>query len=478
MNFLPTYLIQFMPLAVALVAIGVPLLIQFKHLSRKNVLLLMWSFSFFTSNADNHNEINNVVYKDSLIEPTKEFLDKTQHCTNAICDTIDDYEWTEELLEECFDCLLRKKWDKSKSIDSVYIATDKCYPMPMTDFPEKVTQKQLDSWKKILLEIRHTSGFVIPTQFFKGDEEFQLWQADLANYMHYVTQTGDSIDYKLVRYYANACISFGNDDVDDEEERARRLNFKLEKAAHYLAGACFDVARISDSYACSYENSHVMFYHILQKCSFIDFYVSKYRDSIRGKTVLQKEYNALKRHLNEINEFEFSENYRPYADLREAFCYQINRYDYYENTLYALAYVYYILNDSYSFVTNKSYDRISTEEINAALDQLKNDLIKNSETVYTQITLKDDLRFIEMYKSGLNTWLKSREKALATLKGKEYAAFLKTDNAVRYFCMMHIKNAFRHYNDSLDDYPLGYVQSLYTFNSPADSVRYGRNWYQ
>jgi hypothetical protein len=43
--------------------------------------------------------------------------------------------------------------------------------------------------------------------------------------------------------------------------------------------------------------------------------------------------------------------------------------------------------------------------------------------------------------------------------------------------MMHIKNAFRHYNEHLDDEMREYIESLYTFNSPEDSVRYGRNWY-
>ena len=108
---------------------------------------------------------------------------------------------------------LRKIWEESKLVDSVSIATDRWYPMPITDFPEKVTQEQLDNWKKKLLEIRHKDGFVIPTQFLGGDEDAQLWQADLTNYLHYIAQTGDSADYKLIRYYANAIFSYGSDDI-------------------------------------------------------------------------------------------------------------------------------------------------------------------------------------------------------------------------------------------------------------------------
>lgn len=372
---------------------------------------------------------------------------------------------------------LRKIWEESKLVDSVSIATDRWYPMPITDFPEKVTQEQLDNWKKILLEIRHKDGFVIPTQFLGGDEDAQLWQADLTNYLHYIAQTGDSADYKLIRYYANAIFSYGSDDIENETDRAFRLLFNLDRAAGMLGLASNNVRTISNLYAYSYRNSYIMYQHILQKCNFIDFYVSIYSDSIKGNAELQKEFNALKNHLNDIKKFELSGNYKPSADLRNALCYHVNAYDYYENTLKELAYVDYILPDE-GFNDIKLYDRISTEEINDAIDQLKKDLILNADTVYTEITLKDDLRFIEVYRSSLNKWLKSREKALAKLSGKEYDAFLKADNAVRYFCMMHIKNAFRHYNEHLDDEMREYKESLYTFNSPEDSVRYGRNWFQ
>ena len=348
---------------------------------------------------------------------------------------------------------------------------------PITDFPEKVTQEQLDNWKKKLLEIRHKDGFVIPTKFLGGDEDAQLWQADLTNYLHYIAQTGDSADYKLIRYYANAIFSYGSDDIENEADRAFRLLFNLDRAAGILGLASYNVRTISNLYAYSYRNSYIMYQHILQKCNFIDFYVSIYSDSIKGNAELQKEFNALKNHLNDIKKFELSGNYKPSADLRNALCYHVNAYDYYENTLKELAYVDYILPDE-SFNDIKLYDRISPKEINDAIDQLKKDLILNADTVYTEITLKDDLRFIEVYRSSLNKWLNSREKALAKLSGKEYDAFLKADNAVRYFCMMHIKNAFRHYNEHLDDEMREYIESLYTFNSPEDSVRYGRNWYQ
>ena len=157
---------------------------------------------------------------------------------------------------------LRKNWEESKLVDSVSITTDRWYPMPITDFPEKVTQEQLDNWKKKLLEIRHKDGFVIPTKFLGGDEDAQLWQADLTNYLHYIAQTGDSADYKLIRYYANAIFSYGSDDIENEADRAFRLLFNLDRAAGMLGLASNNVRTISNLYAYSYRNSYIMYQHI------------------------------------------------------------------------------------------------------------------------------------------------------------------------------------------------------------------------
>ena len=44
---------------------------------------------------------------------------------------------------------------------------------------------------------------------------------------------------------------------------------------------------------------------------------------------------------------------------------------------------------------------------------------------------------------------------------------------------MHIKNAFQFYIPENDDYyDAWFVSSIYNFQTPEDSVRYGRNWFQ
>jgi hypothetical protein len=92
---------------------------------------------------------------------------------------------------------------------------------------------------------------------------------------------------------------------------------------------------------------------------------------------------------------------------------------------------------------------------------------------------EDDVRFIDYYKESLNKWLDAREKVLETLDGEEKQNFLRTDNDIRYFCMMHIKNAFQFYIPENDDYyDAWFVSSIYNFQTPEDSVRYGRNWFQ
>ena len=158
---------------------------------------------------------------------------------------------------------------------------------------------------------------------------------------------------------------------------------------------------------------------------------------------------------------------------------QSDREYWYSNRLRDVAYAnYYITNISSSALYNE-YNRISTEELNATIDALKSDLLL-CDSLYVEVDTKvDDLRFIEMYKESLNEWLSAREKVLESLTGGEKKNYLLADNEIRYFCLMHIKNAFQFFVPEEDDWcDAWYVNSIYDYQNPEDSVRFGKNWFQ
>ena len=386
--------------------------------------------------------------------------------------------------DKAFQDSLMKLVEESRRLEKELIANKEWYDMPVTGFMDKVMEQDIRRWKKDMQTIREEHGFIVPVLFFYGESlQDQLLLADFFNYLYaFSIYKPFDIDYKLIRYYAN--LVFPNTEGDNKNEftRITKLSSQLNELAYFLDIPHCKYSHIETNMYPFYWRKHRWIYNEkLQDETVRDYCINKYKRILRNKPLQRKEFELFEKHIEMIKSFQYSFgndlDVRSYI-LHTMAC-QSDREYWYSNRLRDVAYAnYYLTNVSSSALYNE-YNRISTEELNATIDGLRDDLLL-CDSLYVEVDTKvDDLRFIEMYKESLNEWLSAREKVLESLTGGEKKNYLLADNEIRYFCLMHIKSAFKFFvpeeDDWCDDW---YVNSIYDYQTPEDSVRLGKNWFQ
>ena len=431
-------------------------------------------------------EIDHQPKKYVLNEGENDSLSMQQHDDSDVypCLTCDSNGKEVAIEDKAYQDSLIKLVEESRKLEKELIASKQWYDMPLSGFIEKVTEQDIRGWKKQMQTLREENGFIVPMLLFYGESlQDKLLLADFFNYLYtFSIYKPFDIDYKLIRYYAN--LAFPNTEKDNKNEftRVSKLSFQLNKMAYFLDIPHFNYSQIETNMLPFYWRKHRWMYNeILCDSPVGDYCLNKYKRNFRNKPLQRKEFELFEKHIEMISGFQYS--FGNDLDVRlyilHTMAYQSDRGYLYSNRLRDVAYSnYYLANVSSPELYNE-YNRISTDELNATIDGLKSDLLL-CDSLYSEVYTKvDDLRFIEMYKQSLNKWLSAREKVFESLTGDEKNNYLLADNEIRYFCLMHIKNAFQFFISEDDDYyDAWYVNSIYDYQYQEDSVRFGKNWFQ
>ena len=428
-------------------------------------------------------EIDHQPKKYVLNEGENDSLSMQQHDDSDVypCLTCDSNGKEVTIEDKAYQDSLIKLVEESRKLEKELIASKQWYDMPLSGFIDKVTEQDIRGWKKQMQTLREENGFIVPMLLFYGESlQDKLLLADFFNYLYtFSIYKPFDIDYKLIRYYANMAFPNTEKDNKNESTRVSKLSFQLNKMAYFLDIPHFNYSQIETNMLPFYWRKHRWMYNeILCYSPVGDYCLNKYKRNFRNKPLQRKEFELFEKHIEVIDSFKYTND--DFECIRYTMACQSDRGLLYSNYLRDIAYTdYYLSNLSFPRLRNE-YERIPSVEINEALDNLKADMFRYyEESDYILDTRQDDVRFIDYYKESLNKWLDAREKVFESLTGDEKNNYLLADNEIRYFCLMHIKNAFQFFIPEDDDYyDAWYVSSIYDYQYQEDSVRFGKNWFQ